>query len=518
MVSSILKKITGTERHSADAATADSTLNIHYSKTSTLNDEIQELPKLHTRDSFGNSDSESLETIVSLREIDEKKDGNVETTNGDLEDDNDDDIDFPEGGLRAWIVVFGCFLGLTACFGLLNTIGVIETHIQSHQLSNESSQVIGWVFSIFLFICFSSCIFSGTYFDRNGFKVPMIIGSACQVGGLFGVANSTKIWHFFLSLSVLSGFGNGIIMSPLVSAPSHYFKKRRGTATAVATMGGSLGGTIFPIILRKFFKMENKNNPDDINYGFIWGVRIIAFINLGLLIMSIILAKERIVMETKLKEGEPKWKSIIRVYILQSFDSKAFLDMKYFFAVAGTVFAEISLNSAVTYYGSYCTSIGISDSDAYTMIMTMNLCGIPGRYVPGYLSDHLGRFNISIWTLTSLGILMFVGWLPFGTSLTSMYVISALYGFFSGSIYSLLPVCIGQISKTEEFGKRYATMYVVVAFGTLIGIPITGAIIGNESNANYKHYIIFCGVMSLAGAACFVISRSYCVGLKLKKF
>lgn len=430
--------------------------------------------------------------------------------------DETDDDDYPEGGLKAWIVVFGCFLGLVACFGLLNTTGVIENYLQNHQLIDENSSSIGWVFSLFLFITFASCIFSGTYFDRNGFRDPMIFGSVLLVGGLFATANSTKLWHFILSLSIVAGFGNGIVLSPLVSCPAHYFKRKRGTASALATVGGSVGGGLFPLLLRKLFSLESKNDP---YYGFVWGIRTLAFIFLILLLLSLCLVKERLPhVEVDRPTTEPRWRYLLRVYVIESFDAKAFCDLRYVFCVIGTCFGELSLCSVITYYGAYAVSKGISQADSYMLIMVINLTGIPGRWVPGALSDSFGRFNVAIATLVGLGIIMLVGWLPFCNDLNSLYVISALYGFFSGSIFSLLPVCCGQISRTEDFGKRYSTMYFCVSFATLVGVPITGAIIGNKTDANYQHYKIFCAVTTLFSAFCFFISRYFAVGLRWKKF
>lgn len=428
-----------------------------------------------------------------------------------------DDFEYPEGGKKAWTVVFGCFLGLIACFGLLNTTGIIETYLENHQLHNEKSSTIGWVFSLMNFICCASCIFSGTYFDRNGFKVPVIIGTILQVVGLSGTANSTKLWHFILSFSTICGFGNGILISPLVSAPAHYFKRKRGTATALATVGGSVGGGIFPLMLKKFFELKSSNNP---YYGFMWGIRSLAFINLTLLILSISLANERIsfIDTNDRKINEPQWKYVTRIYILESFDMKAFKDLRYSFCVFGTSLGELSLICVVTYYGSYVMSQGLSQSDAYMLIMVINLTGILGRWIPGRLSDSFGRFNVAISTLAMLSAVMFIGWYPFGTNLQNLYVISASYGFFSGSILSLLPVCCSQISKTEEFGRRYSTMYFCVGIVMLIGVPITGAIIGTKSYTDYQNYKIFCGVTTIASALCFAISRYFAVGLKLIKF
>lgn len=456
-------------------------------------------------------DTIARETTKQAPESDAENDGSTSST----------EEDFPEGGLRAWSVVFGAFCGLVACFGLLNTTGVLETYIQKNQLVNESSSTIGWIFSIMLLVCFGSCVFSGIYFDRNGFKKPMIIGTIFHVAGLIGTANSTKLWHFFLAFSLCCGFGNGIAVSPLVSVSAHYFSKRRGLAIALSTVGGSIGGSVFPIMLRKFFGMESQGN--DSYFGYVWGVRTLALVNLFLLILSIIICKERVYVkddEATLKKMQkwPRWKKMINIYLLNSFDAKAFLDKRYLFCVIGTSFGELSLCCAITYFGSYVTHQGISQSDAYMLIMVINLMGIPGRWIPGLLSDYFGRFNVAIITLYGVGIVMLVGWLPFGKSLKNMYAISAFYGFFSGSIFSLLPVCCGQISKTEEFGKRYATMYCVVSLATLVSIPITGAIIGKGSSGGYDHYVLFCGLTAMASATSYVISRAYCVGWKMVRF
>lgn len=446
--------------------------------------------------------------VTESEQVREKKNG------FDVEDEDDDE--YPEGGLRAWVVTFGCFCGLVACYGLFNLSGVIETYIAENQLAKESSSTVGWIFSLLLFTSYASCIFSGTYFDRNGFKVCVAFGGFLQVAGLIATANSTKVWHFILAFSILSGFGNGIILSPLISAPAHYFKRRRGTATAFSTLGGSIAGALFPLMLRKMFALKSDGRP---YFGFEWGIRTLALIDLVLIAISVILVKERLPhVEAERPENEAQIKYLFRIYFVHSFDAKAFLDKKYFFCVLGTVLGELSLCSIITYFASYATSQGVSQADAYMLVMVINLTGILGRWLPGRLSDSFGRFNVSITTLVCLSIVMLVGWLPFANNLSSLYVIAALYGFFSASIFSLLPVCCGQISKTEEFGRRYATMYFIVAFSTLVGIPIAGAIIGDKSKSSYQHYIIYCAVTSLFSAVCFIISRYYAVGPKWKRF
>ena len=75
--------------------------------------------------------------------------------------------------------------------------------------------------------------------------------------------------------------------------------------------------------------MKSDTDP---TYGFVWGIRTLGFLDLALLTLSIILVKERLphIIENS-KDGESRWRYILRVYILQCFDAKAFLDMKYLF-------------------------------------------------------------------------------------------------------------------------------------------------------------------------------------------
>ncbi|SSD62147.1 related to Riboflavin transporter MCH5 [Saccharomycodes ludwigii] len=357
--------------------------------------------------------------------------------------DEDDPIDYPEGGLKAYLVILGCFFGLIPTFGILNTMGVIETYIQQRQLVELNSSTIGWIFSLFSFVNFSTCIFSGTYFDRRGCRALLIGGALLHFAGLFGLASSTKLWMFIVSFSLVCGAANGMLMSPLVSVPSHYFKKKRGQFTAIATTGGSIGGIVFPILLRKMFQLTSTS---DEFYGFKWGIRTLAFLNIFLLTCSVLLVTERF------HDESDKEKSFLQIYVLNAFDFKAFKNYNYLFCVIGTLFGEMCITCSLTYYGAYCTAVGISDSNAYLLIMLVNIMGIPGRWIPGYISDLYGRFNVAILTLLMLTLITLVAWLPFGgDGLRVMYGVSILYGFTSGSIFSLLPVCCGQISKTEEF-------------------------------------------------------------------
>jgi hypothetical protein len=87
------------------------------------------------------------------------------------------ELTYPEGGLEAWLVVFGCFCGQLSVYGIVNTSGVYESYFAANQLANYDSSSIGWIFSLYLFIVFFGGLQAGPIFDRHGAKALVAAGT-----------------------------------------------------------------------------------------------------------------------------------------------------------------------------------------------------------------------------------------------------------------------------------------------------------------------------------------------------
>lgn len=104
-----------------------------------------------------------------------------------------DQVDkYPEGGLRAWLVVLGSFSGMTASFGIANSVGTFQAYLSSHQLAHDSPSSVGWIFSLYAFLTFFCGVQVGPIFDAYGPRWLVLAGTVCLVGGMMGVAESTS--------------------------------------------------------------------------------------------------------------------------------------------------------------------------------------------------------------------------------------------------------------------------------------------------------------------------------------
>ena len=404
---------------------------------------------------------------------------------------------YPEGGLQAYLCVFGSFCGLMAALGMMNTIGTYQAYLSRNQLKTISSSQIGWIFGIYSFLSFFLGIQIGPMFDAYGPRLLVFVGSIFLVVSQLLIAQSTAYWHFILSFGLLGGTGTSLIFTPAISAIGHHFLRKRGQYVGLAAAGGSCGGVVFPLALRSLIPATN----------FAWSCRIIALCNLVLLIGANLCIRSRL----------PRSSRILLRDILPDFT--IFKDITFTFTTVGVFATEWALFIPISYMTSYALSYNPNQQAlAYHILPILNAGSCIGRYFPGYLADRIGRFNSLILTILFCSILVLGLWLPAQGSMSITIAFVFIFGIASGSGISLTPVCVGQLCKTENLGRYYATCYTVASFATLTGIPIAGAIIASEGGkGNWNGLILFTGSSYLVALMAFTMARISGVGWKIGK-
>ncbi|PLB45603.1 putative MFS monocarboxylate transporter [Aspergillus steynii IBT 23096] len=395
---------------------------------------------------------------------------------------------YPEGGLEAWLVVFGSWMGLFGSLGLVNTIGTFQAYLENHQLKEYSSGKIGWIFGMYAFLTFFCGVQIGPIFDAKGPRLLVFAGSLLIVVMMIAIGFCTQYWHFMLVIGVAGGLGASLIFTPAISAIGHYFNEKRGVATGLAATGGSVGGIAFPLILERLFP----------KIGWAWATRVVALICLILVVFACLLIKSRLPKKPASKEN-----------VLPDFT--IFREPKFALTTAGIFFVEWGLFIPISYISSYALAHGVSNQLSYQMVAILNAGSFFGRWIPGFVADYLGRYNTLIGTVALCMVCNACLWLPAGDSVPVMIVYSVIFGFASGSNISLTPVCISQLCKIENYGRYYATSYTIVSFGTLTGIPIAGEIL-SRCNGEYWGLIAFTTCCYAAGLACCIAVKVIHVG------
>lgn len=363
----------------------------------------------------------------------------------------------------------------------MNTFGVYQAFYQTSLLKSRKSSDISWIGTFGAFLLVSLSIVSGPIFDRGYARALIVAGTFFTVFGLMMTSLSTEYYQLFLAQGVCVGLGGGLLFLPSVAIVSTYFSTKRGIATGITAAGGSIGSVLYPIIFRKL-------QPQ---IGFAWTTRVIAFIALATLSVSVVIIKSRIPPPKK---------------------ARAMLDIN---AVKSVPFVLFSIAMFLGFAGLYIPIFYIivyaqrhanveSDMSFY-LLSILNAASVFGRILPGILADKFGAMN-TLCVVTVLAGAFAYAWIAID-NLAGLIVFGIIYGFLSGAVVSLPPqVLVRLVPNMQLVGTWMGMSLCVAALGILIGSPIAGTII-DVVEGHFSHMLILSGSFTMSGGILFTIVR-----------
>lgn len=330
----------------------------------------------------------------------------------------------------------------------------------------------------------------GRLFDSYGPRWILVSGTIVYSFGLMVTSLSDQYYQFILSQGIVLALGASAVFNCATNSVITWFFKRRATALGIMVSGSSLGGVVLPIMMDKLIP----------RIGFPWTIRILGFMFLALCGVSCVTVKSRL---------PPRPKPLrLADYV------SPFKEPKFTIVVIASFFLFWGLFLPFNYLILQAADAGIDPTLVPYILPILNALSIPGRILPGFFGDRLGRFNTMIFISALSGIITLALWIPGSKSTAAIILYGAIFGFASGGIISLLPACMAQISDIREIGTRNGVNLFFAAIGALTGSPIGGAISGGKQ---YLGLQIFTGISMLAGSLLYVIARTVLVGLKPAK-
>jgi MFS family permease len=186
------------------------------------------------------------------------------------------DYTFPEGGLRAWLVILGSFSIISGTFGLISSVGLFQAYWQEHQLSSYTTRDIGWISAVNVFLNLFLGVQIGPLFDRYGPRWLILAGSVVYVVSLVLLGECKVYWQLMLVYGVLSGTSSAFLTTTALAVVAHWFEVKRGMASGITFVGSSVGGIMFPLVLKSVFE----------HLSWAWSLRIVALIVLVLMVIG----------------------------------------------------------------------------------------------------------------------------------------------------------------------------------------------------------------------------------------
>jgi MFS family permease len=357
----------------------------------------------------------------------------------------------PDSG-EAWVrLVLALAIGAIGSVGMWSVVVVLPV-VQAEFGATRGA--VSLAFTLLMLGFGSGGVVTGRITDRFGIVTAMalsiaVLGTAYVLAGV-----STTLWHF-IAIHFLIGLGTSATFAPLMAEASHWFERYRGLAVAIVASGNYVGGTIWPPL---------------VNWGVQSGGWRTTHIAIGLgcaLAMTVLLLVLRSRMggaHARDHANAPPPQLDLR---LSTNALTALL------CIAG-VSCCVAMAMPQVHIVAYCGDLGYGVARGAEMLSLMMGFGVVSRIGSGFLADRIGGIpTLLIGSLAQGFALIFY---LFFDGLTSLYLISAMFGLFQGGIVPSYAIIIREAMPAREAATRVGIVIFASVFGMSFGGWVSGVI------------------------------------------
>jgi MFS family permease len=298
-------------------------------------------------------------------------------------------------------------------------------------------------------------ILMGRLADRFGVVVPSVLGTLLLGAGYLLSGFAGNLWQFALAQGLI-GIGSSGTFGPLMTDISHWFVRRRGIAVAIASCGNYLSGAIWPPLIQHVIAGQGWRTAQI-------GIGIICLVTMLPLILGL---RRRPPAHSAALTGAAAG---VRAASL-GISPNALMVLLF---VAG-IACCVAMSMPQVHIVAYCGDLGYGPARGAEMLSAMLGFGLISRVAGGFIADRIGGVATLLISSVLQGVALFL-YLVFD-GLMSLYVISALFGLFQGSIVPMYAIIVREYFAPREAGTRLGFVLMATLAGMALGGWMSGLI------------------------------------------
>ena len=294
----------------------------------------------------------------------------------------------------------------------------------------------------------------GKLADRRGIILPVMIGAGSLGAGFILASLSRSLPWLSAAYLLIGTFGTAATFAPLVADISFWFEKRRGIAVAVCACGNYLSGAVWPTLIEAMIRAQ----------GWRTAHLVIGVFCLVVMPPLALLLRSRPPVRAA---GAPAPAASLRRIQLPPAVLQTLL------AVAGLACC-VAMAMPQVHIVAYCGDLGYGAAQGAQMLSLMLMLGIVSRVGSGFLADRLG--GLATLLIGSFAQMLALTLYLMLDGLTSLYVISGLFGLFQGGLVPSYAIIVRENFPAREAGGRVGLILMMTLLGMALGGWMSGVL------------------------------------------
>jgi MFS family permease len=296
----------------------------------------------------------------------------------------------------------------------------------------------------------------GRLADRTGIAAPLVAAGLCLGAGFVLAGLAPSLWLFSAAHLLLIGVGAGAGFAPMMADVSHWFVKRRGIAVVVVASGNYIAGALWPLAMNASMPLIGWRGT---------------YVAIGMLIAVVLLPSAVMLRRRPSKRMIAEADEATRIARRDSSLSPRLL-------IAVLIVAGFSCCAAMAmpqvHIVAYCGDLGYGADRGAEMLSLMLLLGVVSRIGSGFVADAIGATATLLLGsfMQCVALLLYL----FFDGLTSLYVVSGIFGLFQGGIVPMYAVICRELLPPREAGAKIGLVVTATIFGMAFGGYVSGVI------------------------------------------
>ena len=393
---------------------------------------------------------------------------------------------------RGWAMVAAGFVVLFVVYALQFSYG--EFRLAATEDEGWSQSSLSAIFAVYIGVYGALSVVSGWATDRFGPRVTVGVGSVLLCSGYLLWSSARSLTVVAVALAVVAPVGMSCSWVPINATVVRWFIRRRGSAGAIVTAGGSVGNIVGPPVAATLIAA----------WGWRTGLAVMAGVGLVLLLAAASVLVRGPESVGLLPDGDGT-SSPDPLSATQDLDpAGGHADASPAEAIRTRTFwllwAMYSSTFTVVFvpfvHGSaYAVGLGLSNLSAATVISAIGIGGLTGRLLVGAVSDRIDRRR-AVGGALVLQMIAFLG-LAAADGLTLLYPSAVAFGFGYGGAVAVFPALIGDYFGRTHAGAIVGRMFASAATMAAIG-PYVAALLFEASGSYRAAFVASAGLNSAA--------------------
>ena len=357
----------------------------------------------------------------------------------------------PDSG-QAWVrLCLALVIASTGAVGMWTVVVVLPT-VQSEFAASRGAVSLAFTMTMMGFGL--GGVVMGRITDRFGIVAAMAL-SIAFLGVSYVLAGlSATLWQF-IAIYFLIGLGTSATFAPLMAEASHWFERYRGLAVTIVASGNYVAGTVWPPLVN-------------------WGVQSVGWrsthIAIGIF-CAVTMTLLLLVLRSQI--GDEKVRDHANAPPPR-LDLRLSTNALTVLLCIASISCCVAMAMPQVHIVAYCGDLGYGVARGAEMLSVMMGFGVVSRIGSGFLADKIGGIRtLLIGSVAQAFALLF--YLYFD-SLTSLYLISAMFGLFQGGIVPSYAIIVREAMPASEAATRVGIVIFASVFGMSFGGWVSGVI------------------------------------------